>query len=290
MPELPEVETIRSGLATRLRGAEIVDLQLYRANLRYDFPVNFRQKVLNARVLEIERRAKYLLFKLSNNYCIISHLGMSGSWVIQPINSELKKHDHVVINLQIGGSSECVSLVYNDPRRFGFIFCEPEENIAQHSSLRNLGIEPLMPSLNAQNLYEKLVKKKTNFKTALLDQTIIAGLGNIYVCEALWRSAISPFDNVQAFCLQQEQALEKLAILCKNIKEVLQEALQAGGSSLRDYKNASGKAGAFQNNFAVYNRASLPCPACGLSIKRAVQNGRSSFYCESCQFGMKKEI
>lgn len=290
MPELPEVETIRSGLAAQLRGAAIVDLQLYRANLRYDFPVNFKQNILNARILEIERRAKYLLFRLSNKYSIISHLGMSGSWVIQSVNQERKKHDHIVMNLQIGDNSELLSLTYNDPRRFGFVFCEKDENIEQHSSLRNLGIEPLTLNLNAQNLYEKLLKKKTNFKTALLDQTIIAGLGNIYVCEALWRSGISPFDNVHVFCVQQEQVLEKLAALCKNIKEVLQQALEAGGSSLRDYKNASGKAGAFQNNFAVYNRASLPCPKCGLPIQRAVQNGRSSFYCENCQPRMKKEI
>lgn len=286
MPELPEVETIRTGLSARICGATIADLQLQRKNLRYDFPENFRQQVLNTSILTIKRRAKYLLFNLSNGYSIISHLGMSGSWLLRESLATLQKHDHAVLTLQLNDSAKkpaLIYLVYNDPRRFGFIFCEPSLGLEQHKCLKNLGIEPLTSDLNAMNLYKKIAHRKISFKAALLDQSIIAGLGNIYVCEALWRSQISPLENVYIFCAKTKNLQEKLAQLCYNIQNILHEALQAGGSSLRDYKNAMGEAGAFQNNFAVYNRASLPCLRCGLTIVRMVQNGRSSFYCATCQ-------
>lgn len=290
MPELPEVETIRIGLFNALIGAEIIQSCAYRQNLRYDIPAELSGGLKGLCIKNIRRRAKYLLFDLSNNNTIISHLGMSGSWVIKQPDEAIvdlqnitrDKHDHFSMlfkNLK----GESLLLIYNDPRRFGFMFYEISEKINSHKALNKLGVEPLAEEFTGEYLYSKLSKRNISLKAALLDQNIIAGLGNIYVCEALWRSKISPFIRVSHFCSSKKNSIKDLQLLCDNIKDVLRESLISGGSSLKDYKNVNGGKGDFQNRFSVYNKSGHHCPSCNDIIQRTVQHGRSSFYCKSCQ-------
>lgn len=294
MPELPEVETVRAGLASFLVNGIIFDVQKFRDNLRYDFPKDLTTSLLNVKILNIKRRAKYLLFELSNGSTIISHLGMSGSWNVYGVpnfsasNIKYAKHDHLI--LFVKKQNKNIVAIYNDPRRFGFILNEKTENLNKNKFLGKLGVEPLSDDFNAKYLYEKFCKKNLSFKAALLDQTIISGLGNIYVCEALWRSNISPFSKVNDFCKKLEQAPEKLKILCDNIKQVLKEALNSGGSTLKDYKKIDGTTGYFQHNFSVYGKVGNKCIKCNTIIEKATQNGRSSFFCAVCQPLLNEEI
>jgi len=269
MPELPEVETIRRGLAPRLIGRRIVRVALNRPDLRFAFGPGFTAGLTGQKILGVDRRAKYLLIALENGAVLLSHLGMTGRY---SFDSETAPHDHVSFHLDDGGR-----LVYNDPRRFGFMELIAPGALPHNRFLAGLGIEPLGNELSGAYLAEKFAGRKTPLKSALLDQRIIAGLGNIYVCEALFRAGLSP--RRLAGTLRGARA-EKLALVIRN---VLQDAIAAGGSTLRDYAAADGRPGYFQHGFDVYDRAGEPCKRCGKKIARIVQSGRSSFFCPACQ-------
>lgn len=292
MPELPEVETVRRGLEPWLAGARIDKVTLNRADLRFPFPEGLKDALEGQTVTHVGRRAKYLLLSLSGGKTLLSHLGMTGSWRFAEHGIDKPpryyepgtepKHDHMVweISHPWHGRSH---LIYADPRRFGFIdlFERPEDS----PFLRGLGPEPLGNDFSAAEMAEKFTGKKTPIKSALLDQRVVAGLGNIYVAEALHRAHILP--TVLAGKLvtargKPKQALDELAIA---VREVLIEAIEVGGSTLRDFRNAEGGSGYFQHRFAVYDREGQPCPTplCTGTIARIVQSGRSTFYCPVCQ-------
>ena len=296
MPELPEVETVRRGLAPVMDGARIDQLELRRADLRFPFPENFSASAKDQRIIAMGRRAKYLLADLENGDVIIMHLGMSGSFRTElsasgsmPGNfhherSRLEKHDHVVFHLTTD-SGESARVIYNDPRRFGFMLLHQRARLHEHPSFADLGVEPVGNELNAENVAEKLARKRVPLKAALLDQRVIAGLGNIYVCEALWRSKLSPKREARTLVLKSGKPTKRLEILVDHIRDVIAEAIEAGGSSLRDHAQTDGTLGYFQHTFAAYDREGEPCrhEGCGKAISRIVQSGRSTFYCPSCQ-------
>lgn len=279
MPELPEVETVKRGLEPHMRGQAITRLQLNRANLRFPFPENFAAKCENAVIETLERRSKYLLFHLSNQHTIIAHLGMSGSFRVEEelqgaFHHERNRqaaHDHVVFHLPKA------KVIYNDPRRFGLMDVVATSELHNHALIKVIGLEPFSNQLNAQYIYEKSRGKKSPLKLFLLDQSIVAGLGNIYVCEVLFLSKLSPF------AASQNLTLNDCETVVRHIRAVLTRAIEAGGSSLNDHSQVNGELGYFQHNFNVYDRENTPCPACQSPIIRAKQGGRSSFYCESCQ-------
>ena len=289
MPELPEVETVRRGLAPTLVGARIVRVELRRPDLRFPFPSDFAERLQDRRILRLNRRAKYLVASLDDGTALIAHLGMSGSFRIENRGeapgafafprSKNPVHDHVVIHLD----GSCV--IYNDPRRFGFMTLAVEAELASHPFFAGLGVEPLSNAFNAETLARLFADRKTSLKAALLDQRLIAGLGNIYVCEALHRAGLAP-DRPAGDLARRDGAPTKSAEkLARLIREVLEEAVLAGGSSLRDHRQADGTLGYFQHNFRVYNRVGEACPGsgCGGIIQRRTQNGRSTFYCPKCQ-------
>jgi formamidopyrimidine-DNA glycosylase len=289
MPELPEVETVRRGLAPHMEGSRIELLELRRKDLRFPFPEDFAARVSGTSVTALLRRAKYLLIELDNGETIISHLGMSGSFKVNVPEdiatvgafhherSNLVAHDHVVFHMVKPDGSKA-QIIYNDPRRFGFMLLASSHALFDHKLLANIGIEPLGNELSGPFLAKLFEGRKTAFKAALLDQTLIAGLGNIYVCEALWRAGLSPFSPASSL-------KSKADLLAASIKDVLHEALEAGGSSLRDHRQTDGSLGYFQHSFAVYGRQGERCIklSCETTIEREVQNGRSTFYCPACQ-------
>ncbi len=282
MPELPEVETVRRGLAPYLQGARIERVDLNRKNLRFPLPKAFAAKVKGAKILRIERRAKYLLFYLSNGLVLLSHLGMSGRYRIESkeINSDPgafyddapahNKHDHVILHL-----SGAKRLTYNDARRFGFMELIASNDIGRR--FEAVGTEPLSKVFNGKILQRLLKGKKAPIKAALLDQRLIAGIGNIYACEALFKAGISPKKPAGRLTAQQCNALAKA------IKDVLKKAIRLGGSTLNDFHDAAGSAGRFQHEFEVYDRKGEPCPRCWRKIASITQSGRSTFYCPACQ-------
>ncbi|WP_370931775.1 bifunctional DNA-formamidopyrimidine glycosylase/DNA-(apurinic or apyrimidinic site) lyase [Bartonella sp. DGB1] len=281
MPELPEVETVRRGLLPYVINAEVLDVQLNRSNLRFNFPVRFSEKLQNLTITNIDRRGKYLLFYFSD-LIMLSHLGMSGSWRLVSdndfISNKNPKHDHLVIFLR-DTFGKTIKLIYNDPRRFGFIDLFAKDELHYNKFLQYLGVEPLSNDLNGRFLIETFANKKQNLKAALLDQTIIAGLGNIYVCEALFMTGLSPLRS--AFTISQDISIcDKLT---ESIKFILEKSLQSGGSSLRDYVHSDGSLGYFQNELLVYDREGKNCYKCNNIIQRVIQSGRSSFYCHHCQ-------
>ncbi len=287
MPELPEVETIRRGLAPYLSNVRIRDLVLRRNDLRFDFPPDFRDSVIGAHIINVTRRAKYLLFELSNGKTLLSHLGMTGNYRFfapsRPAGFE--KHDHVVFELA-SSDAPAPFLVYSDPRRFGFM--DVFEDAAECRFLKNLGPEPLGNRLSAQLLADAFARRKAPVKNVLLDQRVLAGLGNIYVCEALFRSAIHPATSAALLGSGTgEEMDERLHFLALHIRQVLEEALEAGGSTLRDYRSIDGDGGYFQHSFDVYGRQGGDCkrPGCNGLIERIVQAGRSTFFCPRCQKG-----
>ena len=293
MPELPEVETVCRGLAPTMEGANLTRLELRRKTLRYPLPRGFATRHTGQRILTVRRRAKYILIDFDHNQTILIHLGMSGSMGVESSakkekehkgllyhpRSRIVAHDHVVFHLKCADGHKAL-VIYNDPRRFGFMGQTKTCDLADHPFLKNLGIEPLGDELTAEFLAQKFYAKKTCVKSALLDQRIIAGLGNIYVCEALWRTGLSPLR--QAMSLTSKKTLKEL---CKHIVDILKEAIEAGGSSLRDHKDVDGKPGYFQHRFCVYDRTSQPCvqKKCKGTIQRIVQSGRSSYFCSQCQ-------
>jgi len=275
MPELPEVETVRLGLMPVLEGHTFVKVETRRGDLRVPFPKDFSRRLTGRHVRRLWRRAKYLLADLDHGETLVIHLGMSGRMSVTAKGGPPPgKHDHVVME-----TDAPARIVFTDHRRFGLMTLVDTDRIDDDKLFKGLGVEPLSDDFDAANLTKALKGKKTPIKSALLDQRVIAGLGNIYVCEALFRSGISPKR------LAKSLGSARIASLVAAIKTVLREAIKAGGSSLRDYKKADGELGYFQHHFAVYDRTGEPCPkkGCGGSIKRIVQAGRSTFYCARCQ-------
>ena len=272
MPELPEVETVRMGLLPVLEGHKFVKVETKRGDLRVPFPKDFSTRLTGRRVRRLWRRAKYLLAELDRGETLVIHLGMSGR--ISLHGDGLGKHDHVVME-----TDAPARIVFTDHRRFGLMTLIDTAKIDTDKLFNGLGVEPLSDAFDAAYLARALKGKKTPIKSALLDQRVISGIGNIYACEALFRAGISPKR------LAAKVPKAAVAPLVAAIKTVLKEAIKAGGSSLRDYKKADGELGTFQHHFAVYDRADEPCPnkSCGGKIKRIVQRGRSTFYCPKCQ-------
>lgn len=267
MPELPEVETTVRGLERVLEGRRITRVEARRADLRRSFPKDLGQRLTGARITGLGRRAKYGLIHTDRDDTMIFHLGMSGSWRID--HAELGKHDHLLIE-----TDEGKRLALNDPRRFGSVDLVPTETLGEWPAFKALGPEPM--EIDAPELKRRLRGRTAAIKLLLLDQGIIAGLGNIYVCEALYRSRIHPKRPGGSISLER---LERLVVA---IKEVLAEAIEAGGSTLRDFVGPDGELGYFSKTFSVYNREGQPC-GCGGTVKRFVQGGRSTFYCPACQ-------
>ncbi|QDH25710.1 bifunctional DNA-formamidopyrimidine glycosylase/DNA-(apurinic or apyrimidinic site) lyase [Neokomagataea tanensis] len=276
MPELPEVETVMRGLRTAIEGHKIVHVTLNRHDLRWPFPANLREEMLNQRVVSFSRRAKYILMRLENKWSVLFHLGMSGRMLIGSVgqNEPPPKHEHVIIE-----SEEGVRIGFVDPRRFGAIDLIRTADEASHPLLTKLGLEPLSSKLDGPVLQEMFATKRhTPIKTALLDQRYIAGLGNIYVCEALFKTRIHP--ERTASSLTEEEA----HLLARNIQDILTTAIASGGSSLRDYVQSDGTRGGYQDLHLVYGREGEACRQCSSTeIQRLIQSGRSTFYCPSCQ-------
>ena len=273
MPELPEVETICRGLRPALVGHRLVRVVQRRPDLRIPLPNDFVPRLEGHRVERIGRRGKYILASLDDGSALIVHLGMSGRLLIAPGPAPPPgPHDHVILETDDG-----VIITYNDARRFGLMTLADETGLESHKLLRHLGPDPLSATFDGAWLSAALKGRRTAIKAALLDQQVIAGLGNIYACEALFRARISPRR------LAASVAGRRAERLAPAIREVLDDAIAAGGSSLRDYVQASGELGYFQHRFAVYGREGEPCPACDQTVGRLVQNGRSTFYCPTCQ-------
>lgn len=295
MPELPEVETVRRGLAPSMEGAVLKELELRRGDLRFPFPAGFAQTVSGRGITSLSRRAKYLLIDLEDGMTIVSHLGMSGSFRVEAgasadmpgafhhPRSKDEKHDHVIFHL--AGANGAERVIYNDPRRFGFMDIVRRSDMASHAFFRDLGPEPTGNELGADCLAKRFAGKAQPLKSALLDQKNIAGLGNIYVCEAMWRSHLSPLRAAGSLVSAAGGPTEELQTLVAAIREVIADAIAAGGSSLRDHIQTDGSLGYFQHSFSVYDREAQPCgtPGCGGTVSRIVQAGRSSFYCAACQ-------
>lgn len=283
MPELPEVETVRRGLAPVLEGRRILSAQARRADLRFPLPSDFAGRLASRRVVALRRRAKYLLAELDDGMVWLTHLGMSGRWTIHAdqaaragefyyAGAPNPAHTHVILETDAPARLE-----YNDPRRFGYMDLIPANEIEDHPFFKGMGPEPLGISFNAGHLKAAFKDKKTSVKAALLDQRVVAGLGNIYVCEALHRAAISPKRRAGAV------SAPKLEALTAAVRETLEEAIEAGGSSISDYAAADGALGYFQHRFRVYDREGKPCQRCGAPLRRIVQTGRSTFFCAACQ-------
>jgi formamidopyrimidine-DNA glycosylase len=289
MPELPEVETVRLGLLPVLEGYTLTNVETRRGDLRVPFPRDFAARMRGRNVKKLWRRAKYLLADLDSGETLVIHLGMSGrmsvftegkprrigSYVYDkaPEGAGTGKHDHVVFD-----TDAPARIIFNDHRRFGLMTLVETAHLDADKLFKDIGIEPLSPGFNTTHLLKSLDGKKTPIKSALLDQRVVAGLGNIYVCEALFRAKISPKRLAGAI------TRERIGPLVTAIKKVLKDAIAAGGSTLRDHAQATGDPGNFQHRFLVYGREGLPCKLdCPGTVKRIVQAGRSTFYCPKCQ-------
>jgi len=282
MPELPEVETVMRGLAPAMEGAVVELAQVNRPDLRWPFPDRMAERLTGARVKVLRRRSKYILADLDSGETLLVHLGMSGRMTVSgdPLgrfaheHPAAQKHDHVVLDMDNGAR-----ITFNDPRRFGAMDLLETATAGQHKLLAVLGPEPLGNDFHEDHLIAAFKDKNSPVKSALLDQGIIAGLGNIYVCEALFRSQISPRRKAGQI------AAGRIASLVPIIRQVLLDAIEAGGSSLKDFRQADGELGYFQHSFDVYDREAQPCrsPDCPGVITRITQSGRSSFYCPQCQ-------
>jgi len=292
MPELPEVETVRRGLAPAMEGARFDKVEVRRGDLRWPLPKNFARRLQGQTVLGLGRRGKYLLADLSSGDVLIMHLGMSGSFHVfsgaggkalgryYHARAQHAAHDHVVFHVSSGAI-----VTFNDPRRFGFMKIVPRSKLDQEPLLNRLGPEPLGNEFDAAMLARACGGKKTSLKAALSDQRVVAGLGNIYVCEALHRARQSPKRIAATIAARTGAPNERAGRLVEGIKAVLHAAIKDGGSSLRDHKLTDGELGMFQHNFRVYDRAGEKCRTSGCrgTVKRIVQNGRSTFYCPVCQ-------
>ncbi|MBL1419341.1 MAG: bifunctional DNA-formamidopyrimidine glycosylase/DNA-(apurinic or apyrimidinic site) lyase [Alphaproteobacteria bacterium] len=287
MPELPEVETVRRGLLPAMKGKTLVKLELNRKNLRFEFDSDLAATLEGRQIADIERRSKYLLMHFhsaKNKETLIGHLGMSGKFTIFSHNEakmrEKQKHDHVVFYLDDG-----TEIVYNDPRRFGFLVLAAQGEWQAHKLIRDIGPEPLTDDFDAAHLAKKSAGKSGNIKNHLLNQKIVAGLGNIYVCEALFRAKIDPTKPASILATKADKPTKVCILLVPIVKDILAEAIKAGGSTLNDYRQTDGNLGYFQHRFVAYGREGEDCVTdnCKAQIIRIVQSGRSTFYCPSCQ-------
>ncbi|KGF69260.1 5-hydroxymethyluracil DNA glycosylase [Hoeflea sp. BAL378] len=296
MPELPEVETVRRGLEPVMQGARFLSVEQRRGDLRFAFPEGFAGRLEGRQVVSLGRRAKYLLGDLDDGMVLVCHLGMSGSFRIEAqgegslvpgifhlARSKDDRHDHVVFAME--GPAGRARVIYNDPRRFGYMDLVARAALDEHPWFRGLGVEPTGNSLDASELARRFAGKTAPLKAALLDQRNIAGLGNIYVCEAMWRARLSPLKPAGRLVTPTGRPKAPLAELTAAISAVIDEAIAAGGSSLRDHIRTDGTLGYFQHGFSVYDREGKACPrpGCGDTVRRIVQGGRSTFYCPSCQ-------
>jgi formamidopyrimidine-DNA glycosylase len=292
MPELPEVETVRRGLQPVMEGQRIARVETRRGGLRFPFQKDFVARLDGQTVTGLGRRAKYLMADLASGDVLLMHLGMSGSFRVALASgettpgefhyarSEDRTHDHVIFHMATGAV-----ISFNDPRRFGSMKIVPRAEIEQEPLLRGLGPEPLGNEFDAAMLARACAGKKTSLKAALLDQRVVAGLGNIYVCEALFRSHLSPRRLAATLATKKGETTDHAKRLVGAIHTVLNAAIEAGGSSLRDHRQTDGELGYFQHSFKVYDREGEKCPTrgCKGTVKRFVQNGRSTFWCPSCQ-------
>lgn len=280
MPELPEVETVKQGIEPAMRGKVIVDVQVNRYDLRVPVPSDITKALTGQRVESLQRRGKYILVFTGGPQTVVMHLGMSGRMRAYAPQETVtrEKHDHIILTMDDGNA-----IVFNDPRRFGMVFTVPQDTWESHKAFASMGPEPLGNDFNAPVLGKAVARRLTNIKTTLLDQRIVAGIGNIYACEALYRAGIAPQRAAG------DLVSDELEALVQSIKVVLNEAIAAGGSSLKDYRQADGQLGYFQHGFAVYDREGQLCRNSGCEqssrgvIKRIIQAGRSTFYCPSCQ-------
>jgi formamidopyrimidine-DNA glycosylase len=292
MPELPEVETVRRGLEPAMVGARFSKVAQRRPDLRFALPQRFVERLQARRIIALGRRAKYLLADLDDGNLLVMHLGMSGSFRIERrdgagrpgnfhhLRSSALAHDHIVFDMSNGAR-----ITYNDPRRFGFMLIIPRAELDQHALFAGMGVEPLGNELDGVLVARLFAGKSAPLKAALLDQRLIAGLGNIYVCEALHRAGLSPRRAAGTLARRNGAPTDRAHRLAEVIPEVLNEAVEAGGSTLRDHRQTDGTLGYFQHRFRVYDREGEPCPTSGCSgiIRRIVQSGRSTFFCRVCQ-------
>lgn len=292
MPELPEVETVRRGLQPAMEGSTIVKAEARRKDLRFPFQKDFIARLEGQVVNGLGRRAKYLMADLASGDVLLMHLGMSGSFRVvsdeknvapgafHHPRSDDRAHDHVVFHMSSGAS-----VIFNDPRRFGYMKIFPRSELESEPLLKGLGPEPLGNAFDAAMLARACANKKTSLKAALLDQRVVAGLGNIYVCEALFRSQLSPRRLAATLSTKKGEPTDHAKRLVDSIHAVLNQAIEAGGSSLRDHRQTSGELGYFQHSFQVYDREGEKCQTAGCKgiVKRFVQNGRSTFWCPTCQ-------
>lgn len=296
MPELPEVETVRRSLERVLVGQTLARVEVRRADLRFPFPEHFAERLTGRAVTGVQRRAKYLQLMLDSRDVLIVHLGMTGRFILAGPGEDtdcgavvgdyvyetghLPQHDHVVLETSGG-----LRVTYNDPRRFGYMLLEAEAELETHALFRALGVEPLGNELDAALLAKRAAGRRADLKAFLMDQRNIAGLGNIYVCEALFRAGLSPRRRAGTLAGRGGRPTDRSVRLVPAIRQVLTEAVEAGGSTLRDYRQPDGRAGAFQDRHAVYDREGEACrkPGCVGMIRRITQAGRSTFYCPVCQ-------
>ncbi len=292
MPELPEVETVRRGLQPVMEGFRISKAEARRKDLRFPFQKDFVARLEGQTVTGLGRRAKYLMADLGSGDVLLMHLGMSGSFRVvanegtkspgqfHHPRSEDRAHDHVVFHMSSGAS-----VVFNDPRRFGYMKIIARGALEEEPLLKGLGPEPLGNEFDATMLARACADKKTSLKAALLDQRVVAGLGNIYVCEALFRSQLSPRRSAATLATRKNEPTDRAKRLVSAIHGVLNQAIKAGGSSLRDHRRTSGELGYFQHSFLVYDREGEPCQTakCSGIVRRFTQNGRSTFWCPKCQ-------
>lgn len=289
MPELPEVETVRRGLEPILVGNAFARVEQRRPDLRFPLPKEFGARLEGRTVEALDRRAKYLLARLDDGEVLVMHLGMTGRFAIDKANGSGRfahppkatpKHEHIVFHLGDG-----TAVRYSDTRRFGIMDLIPGAMLDSHALFKGLGVEPLSDDFSPAWCASKLKGKATSIKAALLDQRLIAGIGNIYACEALHRAGISPLKLAGTLATKSGKPTKKTETLVDGIKTVLTSAIKAGGSSLRDYRHTDGRLGRFQHRFKVYGREGKPCQRTGCNgiIRRVVQGGRSTFYCPTCQ-------
>jgi formamidopyrimidine-DNA glycosylase len=278
MPELPEVETVRRGIAPVLEGARFLKVQARRKDLRIPIPDDFSFELTGKKIIKVGRRSKYILIHIEDGPVVILHLGMSGKVTLYKLDEgatpEIGKHDHLIFETDGG-----MRMIYTDPRRFGLVTFADPDKLDEHPLLASMGPEPLSNSFHSDYLMEKLAKRKSPIKNVLLDQKIIAGLGNIYVCEALFRAHINPERHAATLNKREVEALVPI------INDIIREAIAAGGSSLKDYAQVDGELGYFQHQFQAYGREDQACinQGCGGTIDRIAQSGRSTFYCKRCQ-------
>ena len=292
MPELPEVETVRRGLAPVMEGVRFVKVEKRRPDLRVPFPPRFAGRLAGRTVVALGRRAKYILADLDDGTVLVAHLGMSGSFRVEVDDgtkiagidshppTKRRAHDHVVFHMSSG-----VRIVFNDPRRFGLMDLIPRSQLQTSRHLRQLGVEPLGNAFGGATLAKLFAGRAARLKSALMDQRLIAGLGNIYACEALWRARLSPERPAGKLATKRGRPTAAADRLATSIREVLEAAIAAGGSSLRDHIRATGELGEFQHAFAVYNREGERCQhrGCRGIIRRTIHSGRSTLYCPVCQ-------